>query len=68
MFKVLKVIGSLAKRLDEHLSRGVEQHGRHLAGLKPAGRRATRNPVIRPKHPRTERPAAQFRRLGSLAR
>jgi hypothetical protein len=35
MFRILARIAAFAKRLDTHLTRGVEMRGRRLAGLKP---------------------------------
>lgn len=54
MLKVLKLICSLAKQLDEHLTRGVDRHGRRLAGLRPAGakRRTGRSAAQKPVRPK----------------
>jgi hypothetical protein len=74
MFKFVKFISSLAKRLDERLTQGVDQHGRNLAGLKPArtarhtgNRRLARTPARSGKL-RAGQPAAQYDRLGGLVR
>lgn len=74
MFKFVTLICSLAKRLDERLTDGVDQHGRYLAGLKPAataqraGQRKATRPRAQSKIVRAGRPPPPFGRLSGLAR
>ncbi|MFC5418580.1 hypothetical protein ACFPOB_03275 [Bosea eneae] len=42
MFRIFASIAIFAKRLDAHLTRGVEIRGRRLAGLKPLATAWTR--------------------------
>lgn len=42
MFRIFARIAAFAKRLDAHLTRGVEIRGRRLAGLKPLAGGRTR--------------------------
>lgn len=63
--KLLALLHSLAKRFDAHLTRGVERHGRFLAGLTPPnpprhrGRGASKRRPAAPNPARTMPPRAQ---------
>lgn len=53
MLRIFARIAAFAKRLDAHLTRGVEMRGRRLAGLKPlAGARTVNAKPLKALPPR----------------